>query len=147
MNFLEKLLPRHYAILELCLAGMDKKAIAEKLEITPQTVYNVTNSPLFQDELARRKKSVEAKQDSLLASTPARAKAVLDQNAVRAAERLSQLVQSADEGIAHRSSVAILDKVLGSDQSKIRPITINVEQLENLQVALLESRNLQKEAS
>jgi len=134
------MLPRHFKMMDLQLAGYDRKNIAEILGITTQTVSNVSQSPLYIDEIARRRGSITRASDEQLASTPARAKAVLDCKSVAAAEKLGLLIDSFDESIAHRASVAILDKVLGGDHNSIRPITINAEQLQLLQVSLKESQ-------
>lgn len=147
VNPIEKMLPRHFAIMDLTLAGMSGVDIAETLGVTRQTIYNVQNSPIFQDELERRRGKVEKETNSALANTPARAKAVLDENATRAAERLANLVDSMDDSVALRASSTILDKVLGKDEDRIRPITINVEQMAILQSALEESQAMRKDAS
>lgn len=147
VNPIEKMLPRHFAIMDLTLAGMSGVDIAETLGVTRQTIYNVQNSPIFQDELERRRGKVEKETNSALANIPARAKAVLDENATRAAERLANLVDSMDDSVALRASSTILDKVLGKDEDRIRPITINVEQMAILQSALEESQAMRKDAS
>ncbi len=64
---LKKLLPRHYRILELCLDGKNRKDIAEEVGLTPRAVTNVTNSPVFQNEFARRRKERNKKHDEAFA--------------------------------------------------------------------------------
>ncbi|KKM90310.1 hypothetical protein LCGC14_1239880 [marine sediment metagenome] len=138
-NEIDRLLSRHWKIMDLSLAGWGSKQIAEALGITPQTVSNVTNSPIFQDEMARRRGNIEKTSDTELALTPSKAKEKLDTLALGAAEKLGQLIDSRDEAIAHRSSVAVLDKVLGGDMGKVRPIVINAEAVQLLQLTLEES--------
>ena len=55
----QKLNHRHKAIMDLMVANpwMDKKQIAEVLEITPQCVYDVTNSELFELAFEEYKKA------------------------------------------------------------------------------------------
>ena len=60
---LKKLLPRHYRILELCLDGKNYKDIAKEIGLTQRAISNITNSPIFQNELARRRKERDIKLD------------------------------------------------------------------------------------
>ncbi len=60
---LKKLLPRHYRILELCLDGKNRKDIAREVGLTPRAITNITNSPIFQFEYARRRKERQKQND------------------------------------------------------------------------------------
>src|SRR4051812_3472524 len=64
MNDIQRLLPRHYGLLRLVLAGTSSHSqMAEMLGYTPEGLRNVIKSPLFQDELARRR-SISVRQDN-----------------------------------------------------------------------------------
>ncbi len=52
MHELQRLLPRHHAIINLALAGMSRKGIAEKISLTPEAVGIILRVPIVQDELA-----------------------------------------------------------------------------------------------
>ena len=142
---IQRMLPRHFRMLDLTLAGLGRKDIAETLGVSVQTVSNVQSSPLFQDELERRKLVVDKNVDEGLANTPIRAKAILDERSVAAAERLGTLIESNDEAVAHRASCSVLNHVLGGEQSKIRPVVINAEQFQLLQLSLEESKQIREE--
>ena len=64
---LKKLLPRHYKVMELCLKGKNRKDVAKEVGLTPRAISNITGSPIFQDELARRRKERARQQDQAAA--------------------------------------------------------------------------------
>ena len=66
MTSLQKLMPRHYKIIDLAIAGtMNNKQIAETVGVTPVTVKNVLNMPGTQDIIAKRRHAKEAQIDEL----------------------------------------------------------------------------------
>src|SRR5512146_1879957 len=83
---IERMMPGHFDILNLCLAGYRVKDIAQAVGMTAQAVSLITNAPIFQHELSRRRGNVNQQIDSNLASVPMRAKALLEQNAERAVQ-------------------------------------------------------------
>lgn len=139
-NELQRLLPSHYQIVELCLAGYGTKEIAQVVGQTPQNISLVTKSPMFQDELARRRMNVEKKVDQEMASTLGKAKAILENAAEQAAATHVNGLHSNDEKIRHSSAEAILNRTMGKGEESRQPtVVINVESLNVLQTALMES--------
>jgi hypothetical protein len=84
-NDLQRLLPRHFKIIELALDGNDRQTIAQVLEISPQTVSNVLNTPLVQDELSKRRANVTKKVDEGRVAVAMEARRVIEDSAVQAA--------------------------------------------------------------
>jgi len=111
---IKRLLPRHYKMLELHLAGVSNKAIAETVGCTPQSVSIVIRSPMFKSELQRRMadqtESHIAQEADAFASL---ARTTLEQASERAAQTQVELLDSEDDSVKLRSSSSILDRVLG----------------------------------
>jgi citrate lyase gamma subunit len=143
---LQRLLPRHYQILELYLAGHGPKEIAQVVEMTPQAITLITKSPLFQSEASRRRANIEAKTDEQLANVPAIAKQVLENASLEAAMVHVENMGSTDPRVRHASAEAILTRAVGDkkDQSAGPSIQINVESLQILQLALEESNKFRQ---
>lgn len=145
----KKLLPRHYRILELRLAGLSNKAIAESVDCTPQTVGIVSRSPLFRAEYQRRLASQT--QNRVVEEADAfasLARSTLEQNAERAAQTQVDLLESEDDSVRLRSSGSILDRVLGkpegtqaSDGPSIK-VEIQTKDAQLLILALRESKEI-----
>ena len=111
MYHIQKLTPRHHEILTRHLAGESNKDIAAALNITPQIVSILVNSPNFQHELAKRRGVVEALANDKLSDQTNEAEELLRKNALRAA---SALVEGLDEeSFSNRknSATEILDRV------------------------------------
>jgi hypothetical protein len=130
-------------IIDLHLAGLGRKEIAQELGMTPQGVGLVLLSPLAQEELARRRGGIERKVDQEVASAPQRARALLEQATLRAAETHVELLESENERVRQTSATEILKQVYGEGGKSQGAVTvINVEQLQLLQVALKESEGV-----
>jgi hypothetical protein len=143
---LQRLLPRHYQILDLWLGGHGPKEIAQAVEMTPQAITLITKSPLFQAEAARRRSNVEAKTDDRLASVPSLAKEVLEQASLEAAMVHVENMGNADPRLRYQSAEAILTRTIGEKKdSQSQPaIQITVENLNLIQQALSESKQFRK---
>lgn len=141
-NEIERLLPRHYTIMDLAMGGNGPKEIAQVLEMTPQAISGIMNSPIFQDSIAKRRDAMQKEMDSNLAMVPNRAKELLDASSYKAAAKHVELVDHPDARIAQKSASEILDRVFG-DQSKQHSPTVIIEAgaIVNLQLALEESKN------
>lgn len=145
VNEIKRLLPRHYAILDLVLLGHGPKEIAEVLGITPQSAGMVINAPLFQDELARRRVVQNGQTDQVAFDAKIRAKQLLGQLSVRAVEVHEELLESSDESVRQRSASKILDEVFRSDDTpgnapgSARAVVMSREALELLVCAMKES--------
>jgi len=142
---LQKLQARHLKVMDLTLEGKTRGDIAEAVGMTPQNVYLVTNSPLFQQELARRREEREKHHDSDSMLMLEQAKDILANNSARAAEVHVGLLDSTSDRIKQASASAILDRVGLSPQkqeeSRAQPITVSVEVFNNLQQALVEVKH------
>ena len=138
---IQRLQARHYKMMDLHLAGMDTKAIAEVMGKSAVGVGQVINSPIFQAEVSRRRASGERAHDEGLAHVAVRAKQVIEDNAENAAQKVVDLMDDEDSSIQFKSATHILDRVFGrGDKEDKRPtILIEGDALLNLQVAIRES--------
>jgi len=144
---LQRLLPRHYSILDLTLAGNGPAEIAQALGMTATGVGLITRSAIFQHELSRRREKIEKKIDEGLVSIPVRAKQTLEQNSLLAAERMVGLLDAEDPRVVQQSAKDILDRVLGPAGGQKADNTRNVVVLEAgaiqlLQLAITESKGV-----
>jgi len=143
MNKLKRMLSRHHRMVDLILAGLTNKEIAERLNCTPQNVSLVHKSPVVQAELARRRENIEKKTDSNLGVAIQDAEMILQKNAKDAAQVHVDLLKSEDESVQQRSANAILDRVgihgRGQDSGG-KTIVIETDQVNLLQIAMQESK-------
>ena len=110
--------------------------------MTPQAISLITNSGLFQDEVARRRKVLDVKKDEQLASVPADAKRILEESAVDAARVHQDIIRHCpDPRIKQASANSVLDRVYGTGQKQEETknvVLISAKQLLILQTALSE---------
>lgn len=125
---IQRMLPRHFKILEMKIAGYSNVDIAKTLEIHENTVSAVSRSPLFVSEFNRQ---MQKQHDNALADDRAafvsRAKSILDSASERAAEVQVELLDSEDDSVRLRSSGTILDRALGRDDGLKGGTTVNVQ--------------------
>jgi len=142
---IQRLLPRHFKIIELALAGHNNKTIAEVVGMSPSGVATVLNSPLVQSELAReRERNRESEVMHLdREATLGKARSILEQATEKAAKVHEILLESPDPTIQLRAADKILDRVFGKDKDERRSAVINIsaEQVQLLTLALKESNN------
>jgi DNA-directed RNA polymerase len=139
---IQRMLPRHFKIMELCASGYTPKDIAQATGVTKQTVGNITNSPLFQDELARFKDSQRDVDTEKEMRAESDALEILRQNSTRAALRTVELMESDNEKIALSSASEILDRVTKSGTARAQ-IILDSEAINTLFTALRETREAQ----
>src|SRR5690606_16804416 len=60
---IQRLLPRHYQIMDLLVEGLTQQQIADYFNVTRQAINLVCNSPVFKHELARRRAERIKRQD------------------------------------------------------------------------------------
>jgi len=138
---LQRLLPRHFRILELCLEGFSKKDIAGAIGMTPQAISLITNSPLFQDELARRRAERNIEADDRSVGGVVESRRLLEEASAAAAQTAIDLLGSEDERVQLSSANSILDRVFNKEEGAgPSGLTINVDQLKVLQIAIQESK-------
>ena len=110
MNELKRLQAKHFQILELSLDGLPKREIATRLNLTPATVHNVTNSPVFRHEFAKRKTERNSRADAAENVRRLNAATVLEEAALGAAQTQVALLSSENEIIKQKSAMDILDR-------------------------------------
>lgn len=146
----QRMLPRHFRMLDLKVAGLTNRAIAEMLGCTEQSVGIVSRSPLFKAELNRRLK--ERNEDAVVAeaeSFASKARITLEENAGLAATTQVELLDSEDDSVRLRSAGSILDRVLGKPEGGDASggaqvnIQINAPDAQLLITALNESKEIQ----
>lgn len=138
-----RLLPRHFKIVDLTLAGHEVSEIADAVGVNRSTIQKLQRSPLFQAELVRRRKEdkvVEIEKMSRSAIL-GRAKSVLTQATEKAAETQVSLLNSEDDSIKLRAASSLLDRAFGKTEDVAPIIHISTEQVQLLTIALKESSN------
>ena len=147
LNEIQRILPRHFKMMDLKLAGMSNAAIARTLGCTAENVYIVSRSPLFIGEFNRKMKEQNstAVKDHV-ESFESNARRVLEDAGEQAAEKQVELLDSEDESLQLRASTSILDRVLGksdiqSAQAANPTVVINAEHASLLILALKESNH------
>lgn len=141
----ERLLPRHFRILELDYAGHSAEAIAKTLGIHKDTVYYVRRSPLYQAEMARRRR--EDRTDEILAfdrnAVVGKARSILEQASEAAAQKHVELLEAENEGIQLKAAGEILDRVFGKtgEKNSTPVVHLSAEHIEHLTLALKESNH------
>ena len=140
---LERLSQVHLKMVELALAGMSTKDIAEVCDRTPQSISMILRSPLFQEELSKRRSAQVQKIDQTVGSTVAAARSRIEGAADRAAEVEISLLNSVDDSVKRQSAQYILDKALGTSKEPTgATIIIQGDNLNLQNVALAESDHM-----
>lgn len=148
---IQRLLPRHFNILKLTLAGYDRREISR---ITGASIWSITaisRSPLFQAELSRKKDKKEnndlelernaavGKARSVLSET----RKILQAAAPEAATTLRNLLNGrGSDGIKIQSAKTVLDRVFASEDGPAAGrinINITTEDTQLIVLALKES--------
>lgn len=146
-NEIQRIMPHHFRIMELDLAGLGRKEIAAQVGMSEAGVGNILKSPIYQDEVARRRKD-QFREETDAAVQEVRqgtrtAMQKLEDAADKAADTQIGLLDSDDESIQHRTAKDILDRVYGSgDQGGTTNITIDAENVQLIQQALSEDKAL-----
>lgn len=151
---IQRMLPRHFQMLKLRLAGLKNCQIANILGCSPETVGIVARSPLFIAEYNRRLKD---QNDSAIGEEAqafaSKARIILEENAEKAANTQVDLMDSEDDSIRLRSSGSILDRALGKTDGPGASggpsvqVIINTKDAQLLILALKESSNGQDQDS
>ena len=140
---INRLTNRHLAMMELYLQGKTPDEIALATGGNAVVVRAVCRQPLFQDAVAKRRRSESRTQGDADASAAAKAQVVFDRNAEGAAEKHVEFLHHEDARVAQASANAILDRVYakgGQGQGRAPVTVINAEQLQVLNLALSEDR-------
>lgn len=107
-------------------------------------VSNIVNSPLFQDELARRRADQDSIQDEGHAKNLTRVRDVIEDNALKAAETQVSLLENENPAIQLQTSKEILNRTfggptLGEGGQKKASVVIQGDQINLLLTAISES--------
>jgi hypothetical protein len=141
---LQRLLPRHYKIIELALDGFSNISIANMMNMTAVGIGIILRDAKVQHELARRRDNVQKKQDDVRVNTSSLARDTLNEMTLDAVETLDEVrrraLESGDHTNARLACKHILDKAWGEGDSRdAKPtVLINIEQLNVLNQALKE---------
>ena len=150
---IQRMLPRHFKMVELHVAGLSNKAIAETLDCTPTSVSLILLSPIVKKEittLLQTESNGSITQD--LDAYASKAIKALKDNSHRAAQTQIDLLDCDDDSIRLRASGSILDRVLGKPDSKNASegtqvkIEIKTQDAQLLILALNESKEISSNA-
>lgn len=139
------LLPRHFKVIEMVLAGHSIGTIAKATSMTGANVRLVTRSPLFQAELVRQRERsgdveiMEHDKDAIRG----KARLILEQATEKAAETVVELLDADNENVKLKASSNILDRALGTDRNTSPIIQIDADSVQLIHLTLEELRNAQ----
>jgi len=108
---MEQLTPRHYQIMDLVIQGVKSGQIAKRLDIGHSYVSTILGGPNFQHQLTMRRAKFQDKLDEKIVNTTVEAGNVLKAAAVRAANRMANLVDAGTPGLQKSAAADILDRV------------------------------------
>ena len=143
----QRMLPRHFQILDMVMAGHNNEVIATTVDLHRDTIGYITRSPLFQAELTRRRK--EDNTEEILGmdrdAIVGKARSILEQSVEAAAEKHVELLETEDPSLQMRAASQILDRVFGKAEEKsVRPVvSLTAENVQLLVLAMKESPNAQ----
>jgi len=106
----QKLTPRHYKILDYCVAGLTTQQIAAKLCMTRTQVGIVISSPSFQHQFGLRRAQLEEIQADVEVAHIDEVRDTLQKSAKDAADKLINCMSSDNENIKLKSATEILDR-------------------------------------
>lgn len=150
---LNQLSQKHFAMVEAALAGNSNRDIAAAFGLTESSVSLILRSPLFQDELARRRATQQRATDQLTASTLNESKRALEASALKAANVHIDLLESCDAKVRQTSATEILKRthdnkfLIGQNGMPTVNINLGPDALLNLQIALKESFEIEGKVS
>jgi len=147
---IQRMLPRHFKMVDLHVAGLTNRAVAEILGCTPTSVGMILRSPIVKKEVERR---IAEERDSPngtivqeIEAADNRARRIIEDNAPLAAQTMVDLMDSEDDSVKFRSSGSILDRAIGRPDSQNAgdglqlKIEISAPDAQLLMIALKESK-------
>jgi hypothetical protein len=147
-----KITPAHRKIVDLAIEGYTVAQIATMMGRSVGGVGIILGSQVVQDEIARRRDLRSRRLDDIAVGHLAIARETIEEAAVEAAEKLQEQISHGDPKISQSAATKILDLAFGGELEKVagggrKSVTIiNVDQLKNLNIALLEAGAAQVEA-
>lgn len=146
---LAKLMPRHKKILDLKLIGLEVKDIAKSMGLSSSHVNMVCSSPVFQDEMARRRAHMDKDVDQAGQLALEEARRHLDRASLKAVRVQEELLEEDDARVRQKAVSEILDRtfsptgVVNGGPNGGGPQAVVVLQgaaVENLTVAISEGK-------
>jgi len=149
---IQRLLPRHFKIMDLMLAGIKQVTIASMLGVTAQMVNIVVRSPIFikefQRKLVEQNKQSGNHMQNEMESFAGKARSIIDCNSEKAALTQVDLLDAEDDSVRLRASASILDRALGKIETATTAsstsvkVEIHAKDAQLLMVALTESKEI-----
>lgn len=93
------------------LAGRTNKTIVQELGMTPQAISYIFHSPIFQDELARRRERMNRQTDEMAGLETQRAKRIIERSSVNAAKVQVECLDDENPRVRQKAASEILDRV------------------------------------
>jgi len=119
---IHRMLPRHFKMADLHVAGLNNKAIAEVLGCTSASVGIVLRSPIvkkeIQERLAVSRENPNGTIHQEIEAADNRARSLILENAPKAAATLVELLDCDDASVQLRASGSILDRAIGKPESE-----------------------------
>ena len=141
---IQRLTSRHQKIAELYLAGAGRTEIAEELHMTPVSTTNITQSPLFQSFIARKRQEVTAIARERTCEALDSARNDLAHAAKGAIATLQSLTENTEPaGIRLKSASEILSHAFSQDEGSggRKGVEIGTINVQLLQAALQEANS------
>lgn len=126
---IKRLLPRHFQMLDMYVAGMSQVDIAEKLGVSAQLVNIVIRSPLFQMEAQKRTVQIETNLGDRMAEEElayaGKARSIIEQAAPKAARIVEEMMsdETVDAPTRLRAASSLLDRALGKADAPAGNVT------------------------
>lgn len=111
MEYMEQLTPRAAQIMDLAIQGLTSGQIAQRLEMSPPYISTIMGAANFQHQLSIRREKLEGRIDDKVVNATVEAGSILKENAVRAAQKIVDLVENDNNPLALRASESILDRI------------------------------------
>lgn len=144
---IQRLQGHHLRMVELRLSGLKNVEIAKVMKMSPENVSLVLSSPLFQDELAKRREQRNRIKDEIAGVQENDANRILADAESTAAQTMSDLLQSQDEKMKFSAAKDILDR-RGLGKGTQVPVThITIDRLNLLVQAQNEAEQLSVQPS
>lgn len=140
VKMLKRLQARHLQILEFNLMGLGASEISKRLSLSHYGVSQIMNSPLFQQEISRRRAAESGENTLARQEVLVNARSKLENAAEAAVETQIGLLKSKDERVQLASAKTILDRCFTGDEHGKTSVNLNVESITVLRLAIQESR-------
>ncbi len=140
---IQRIIPRHFQIIDLAVAGHDNTTIAKTVGTSIGQVNLILRSPVAQAEIARRRK--ESTEADILgldrSAVVGKARSILDQASQAAAATLENELLAEKPEVRIKAANSILDRALGKglDDRRASVSNITAEQVTLINLALKES--------